>query len=173
MCMDEFTARLKKADDLAELHQRVGFTLWQLQTLEEVAAQYFVLSTQATNGMGEMAGNALLSKARKSTFGGTIAKMAKSGVLDEKLHSKLLEILDQRNWLVHRSLNDSYYALQDYVALLKLVTRIENIAREAMVLMKNIASLAEVFVKDRGISSMEIDRMTKELLDEWATSDAY
>jgi hypothetical protein len=61
--------QLEKANRLTEITQRIGFCLWQIQELEGVSAQYFVLLAQAKKGMGLTAGNALSEKAKKKTFG--------------------------------------------------------------------------------------------------------
>jgi hypothetical protein len=41
--METLNQQLQKADRLAAITQRIGFALWQIQGLEGVAAQYFVL----------------------------------------------------------------------------------------------------------------------------------
>lgn len=90
MCLDAIT-------------KQIGFTLWQLQELESAAAQYFVLITQAKRGMGLQAGNALVEKAQRKTFGKTICEISKAGLLAGDLESRLTKLLLERNWLVHSS----------------------------------------------------------------------
>ena len=65
--MKDLAHQLEKADRLAAITQRIGFALWQIQELEGVSAQYFVLVVQAKKGMGLAAGNALEEKAKKKT----------------------------------------------------------------------------------------------------------
>lgn len=66
--MNEFIQQLQKANRLTEITQRIGFALWQIQELEGVSAQYFVLLAQAIKGMGEAAGNVLIEKAKKNLW---------------------------------------------------------------------------------------------------------
>ena len=47
---------MQEAERLKIITQRIGFALWQIQELEGVSAQYFVIVTQAKKGMGEAAG---------------------------------------------------------------------------------------------------------------------
>lgn len=68
--MESFDQKIQKADRLDEISKRVGFALWQLQELEGVAVQYFVLLVQAKKGMGLAEGTALVEKAQSNTFGG-------------------------------------------------------------------------------------------------------
>ena len=44
------TIQIQKAERLAAITQKVGFTLWQLQELEGATAVYFVLVAQARRG---------------------------------------------------------------------------------------------------------------------------
>lgn len=100
--MDELQLKLERANRLAEISQRVGFAVWQLQELESASAQCFVLLAQATKGMGLEAGNNLLEKASKKTFGNTVRRMTKANLLSATLGTRFLNLLAERNWLVHR-----------------------------------------------------------------------
>ena len=70
--MSPIMHQLQLADRLSAITQKVGFALWQLQELEGVSAQYFVLLVQAEKGMGLNEANALIEKAQHKTFGATI-----------------------------------------------------------------------------------------------------
>ena len=50
--MEELNIQLEKANRLRESTQRIGFAIWQIQELEGVSAQYFVLTAQAQKGNG-------------------------------------------------------------------------------------------------------------------------
>ncbi len=76
--MDPFAYRLETADRLNLILNRMGFALWQLQELESVAANYFVLLVQAQKGMGLEAGNLLIEKAKKKTFGTTVRRLSEA-----------------------------------------------------------------------------------------------
>jgi hypothetical protein len=54
--VDPFSYRLEAADRLDLILNRIGFALWQIQELESVAANYFVLLVQAQKGTGLEAG---------------------------------------------------------------------------------------------------------------------
>lgn len=162
---------LQRTERLAAVTQQVGFALWQLQALEAGAAQYVVLLVQATQGMGRTAGEALVEKAQGRTFGTTLQQLAKAKLLDDDLAPRFSRLLGERNWLVHRSRADSRGAIESDGAAQKLLRRIEAIADEAEALMGAIRTLAERFVRERGVSIQDIDAATQQLLQQWQNAD--
>lgn len=169
--MELLSSRLERADRLAEITSRVGYALWQLQVLEGVLAQYFVLVAQATRGMGEEAGNALFEKASSGTFGSTIARLRKAGKLSDELAARLQMSLVDRNWLVHKSRATSGHAINNDGAFHELLERLDRIADEALSLLHEIGGQAEHFVISSGVSKATIDRLTDELLEKWIGED--
>lgn len=170
--MDYIANQLRKADRLSAITQRVGFALWQIQELEGVSAQYFALLTQARKGMGIVEGDALVEKAQAKTFGSTIHQIAKAGLLSSEIETRFTALLGERNWLVHRSRAGSRNAVHDDKAMMALVTRLDALADEATVLLKEIGNLTEHFVHQHGVSAQYIDEMSEQLLEQWHAVDA-
>jgi len=164
--------QIEIAERLAIVTQQVGFTLWQLQELEGVSAQYFVLLAQATRGMGLDAGNSLEAKAKKKTFGATLQEMKKANLLPNELQPRFEKLLSERNWLVHSSRADSRSAIHNDSSMQLLITRLDKMADESFYLLKAIGSLSEAYVAKHGVSKEYIDRKSKELLKEWQESEA-
>jgi len=169
--MEDLLAQLEKADRLNTITQRVGFALWQLQELEGVTAQYFALSSQAKKGMGLDAGNALLDKALKNTFGITIKQMSKAGILSAELQDRFDNLLSERNWLVHKSRADSRSAIHKREAMERVVKRIDAIAEESLFLLKKIDKMSDAHAKKHGLSEEYIAKTANEILKHWHTSD--
>jgi uncharacterized protein YutE (UPF0331/DUF86 family) len=169
--MNLLEQQLQKATRLNEITQKVGFALWQLQELELVAAQYFVLIAQAEKGMGFAAGNALVEKAQNKTFGSTVYRLTQSGLVSSELGLRLNSLLSERNWLVHKSRASSRNAIHCDIATEKLILRLTNIAEDALDILKAIGFLAEDYVKKHGISEDDINEAAKRLLAEWHASD--
>jgi hypothetical protein len=165
--------QIERAEHLADIMAQVGFALWQLQELEGCAAQYFVLLTQATQGMGRTPGEALVEQAQSKTFGATIRQLAKAGLLDDELSSRFNALLDERNWLVHRSKADSRDAVHNKDRARQFVHRLEAIGDETDALLKKIVGMAQRFVTERGVSTREIAQATRQLLQQWQSGDAY
>ncbi|MBL6749431.1 MAG: hypothetical protein ISP90_02870 [Nevskia sp.] len=158
-----------RADRLAAITQSIGFTLWQIQELEGCAAQYIVLLTQATPGMGTEAGLALIDKALSKTFGHTIHQLAKAGLLSEELERRFMALLNERNWLVHKSRGENRDAIHGDAAAQRLLDRLGAMECESKALLNQIGSLAEKHVLGAGITRRRIDELTGLLLERWHT----
>lgn len=170
--MNYLTNQLMKADRLAAVSQSVGFALWQLQELEGVTAQYFVLLTQAKKGMGLSEGSVLVEKALAKTFGATLNQVTKAGLVPPEIEERFKKLLAERNWLVHRSRADSRDAIHHDSALNALILRLNGIADEALSLLKYIAEETVSFGQKHGISTQYVDRVSKQMLEQWHTADA-
>jgi uncharacterized protein YutE (UPF0331/DUF86 family) len=162
---------LEKAERLNTVTQQVGFAVWQLQELEGCSAIYFVLLAQATQGMGSDAGEALVKKAQSKTFGATIKELVKADLLTPELAAEFARLLEERNWLVHRSRADSRGAIHGDGSVQQLLRRIDAIADDALVLLKKIGSLTARFTSEHGISQKYIDQESRRLQKEWAARD--
>lgn len=169
--MEDLSLRLEKADRLYSITQRIGFALWQIQELEGVTAQYFVLLVQAKKGMGLAAGNALDKKAKKETFGTNIRRVAKAGLLSSEIEKRFMKLLSERNWLVHYSRADSRSAIHNDSDMQKLIVRVDKMAEESTALLKEIGTLCEVHALKHGVTKKYIEKKAKELLDQWHASD--
>lgn len=145
----------------------MGFTLWQLQELEVVAAYVFVLLAKAERGMGEVAGNVLLDKAMGDTFGGTFRKVKKAGILPDEIEARFEHVLAERNWLVHRSRETSGRVIDSDADTASVVQRINDIETEGMELMRELKGVAERHVEAHGVAQSEIDAEARNLVDRW------
>lgn len=170
--MFNLETQLEKANRLSAITQKVGFALWQLQELEGVCATYYVLVEEAEFGMGEEAGNALEQKTKKNTFGTTIHKLTKAGLLSEEVEIRFKKLLSERNWLVHSSRASSRSAIHADSNMVFLLERLENISKEALSLLKHVGSKIEGYVKKHGITEQYIEKKSKEILEQWHSTDA-
>jgi hypothetical protein len=165
--MDNLEDMIVRADRLTAITQRVGYALWQLQQLEGVTAQYFVLVVEAKRGMGVEAGEALTEKALAKTFGATVGQLTKAKRLTEPVELRFRALLAERNWLVHSSQPSSRRAVYEDAACATLIARLDRIADEAHALIRVIGSEAELFFKKHGVPGAEVDRLTAETLKRW------
>ena len=170
--MEFFDQQIQKINRLDAIIKKIGFALWQIQELEGVAAQYFVLLAQAKKGMGLAEGNALVEKAQSKTLGATIKKITKAGLLSSELETRFDNLLSERNWLVHRSRASSRGAAHHDADASKLILRLDAIAEESLDLMTEIRKLVESHVLQHGVSMEHIGEKAKDLLKQWHSSDA-
>lgn len=170
--MNTLHNEMLKANRLEAITQRVGFALWQLQELEGTTAQYYVLVVHAKPGMGVAAGQELLDKALCKTFGSTITQLVKAEQLLQTVEARFKALLAERNWLVHSSRSSSCDAVHNDQACNRLIERLNAIAEEARLLLKEVGAQAEAFVKSHGISTKNIDQLAEQALKRWHGEDA-
>lgn len=155
------------ANRLKAIAEKVGFTLWQLQELEGVLAQYYVLIAQAEKGMGMEAGQVLTEKALSKTFGSTITNLNKEKLLPIEFEERFKALLLERNWLVHNSKASSRSAVYDDLVCQKFLDRLDLIADETLSLIKTVGKLVETYVISHNVSLEFINEMAAKILKEW------
>ena len=170
--MNDFSERLARANRLQVLMQQVGFALWQLQELEGVAAQYYVLVALAKRGMGTAEGNVLLEDAQSKTFGATISKLVKENHLPGNIEPRFQALLKERNWLVHSSRSTNRDAIRNGIAYSKLLKRLEAIAEEAGVLVKAVGEESNKRARNLCLSAERQRFLAAEILKGWHGGNA-
>ncbi|HMY50825.1 MAG TPA: hypothetical protein PLN96_03025 [Zoogloea sp.] len=165
--MIDLEMQLRRADRLDAITKSLGFALWQLQALEETTANYYVLVALATRGMGIEAGRKLDDSVKGNTFGKTIHALRDSGKMPSKIEQRFLALLKERNWLVHKSRATNRGAVHDNQACDSLLVRLDQLAEEARLLLREIGKASEKFVVQSGVPIEEVDRLTHEILNSW------
>jgi hypothetical protein len=159
--------KLIQAERLNQIAQKVGFAIWQIQELENAAAQFYVLVALAQSGMGEEAGNALVDQAQSKTFGSTVNKLVKGNHLPEGLKERFTRFLSERNWLVHNSKANSRNAIHHQHHFEELIKQLELIADEALALLSTLPALSEEFLISNGVDTSEVQAIARKKLKEW------
>lgn len=164
--MDDY----ENAARLSVISSRIGFAIWQLQELEGVAATYLVLRTKLTKGMRMEEANAFVEDAKKEVFGTTLRELNKAGLFEPQLQARFSALLDERNWLVHRSRASSRSAVYSDDPFRLLVQRVDGIASEALALLREIHQLTWAFLKEQGISEEKIREYATKTVAQWKAS---
>ncbi|NBQ68670.1 MAG: hypothetical protein EBU46_07510 [Nitrosomonadaceae bacterium] len=161
---------LLKAKRLEHIAQRIGFALWQIQELEGVAAQFFVLVAKAEVGMGQEKANALVEEAQNKTFGATVNKLIKGNHLPSELNARFSALLLERNWLVHNSRASSRSAIYHQPDYEQLITKVDSIADESLSLLKELSKQSEIYLLKIGITTEKLQSITEQTLQQWHAS---
>lgn len=143
---------LAMAERLDTIAKRIGFTLWQLQKLEGGAAKYYVLIAKASPGMGIDSGQELVDGVLSKPFGITVKGLEKSGKVPSELMARFQKLLEERNWLVHKSRGTSSSAVHDEAAFVQLIQRVDAIENEVLALLKEIPKQMGAFLLSQGFS---------------------
>lgn len=84
---------------------------------------------------------------------------------NESFYKELLELLADRNWLVHRSFHD----LERAEDMSESMKRFESIAERSVMLTKQLSSHLLERCAAKGMESSEVEARTEEVVGRWAT----
>ena len=151
MCNDR---RQISGEELQVFFKLIGSGIWYLQHVEDVLSAYITVKAEIKERGGTTAENAhrLLSKHRRNTLGTSI-RIAKDR---QVLHPELLAMLEtfkvERDWLVHRSMDENGDDLYLNSDRSKLLRRLSKFSEDARRLQGLIAQELEDFVVSKGVS---------------------
>jgi uncharacterized protein YutE (UPF0331/DUF86 family) len=164
---DSFESLLARAGLQSALISHVGYAFWQLSECEDAVAHFVTLRLKASRGMGRENGEALLAQTQRRTFGSLLKELQEKHILEQSLEAPLLALLEERNWLVHRSKRESRGVLFRSADFDRLVKRIDAIAEEASSLQLLVGRALEDFVVSCGVDPAFIDQEAARLARSW------
>ena len=164
---DPFEIKLEKAQILEQLLARVGYAVWQCAECEYTLATLVVVHLRSARGVGEDAGQKLLAAAERRTFGQALAELRKAGVLPAEVEQRALDLLAERNWVVHRAKRDHRGVLNRASELDKLVQRLDRVGEEALQVNKSLAAELEEFVVRSGVDRSHVDEEAAKVAAAW------
>jgi hypothetical protein len=147
-------------NELPVFFSLVGQGIWYLQHVEHALNTFLTVKgdIKEIRSVSEEEGEKILSKHRRNTLGTSMRIAKEKGVLSKELMSALNVFKEERDWLVHRSMNengDDLYLNKDRQALFE---RLEEFAEQAKGLQKMIAKELEDYVVGKGVSREWIQR---------------
>jgi hypothetical protein len=127
----------------------MGQTLLNIQVLEECLSVSITLKADAghPHKIPIAEANELLKKRRALTLGKAIKEALKRELYEDRLQEALSTFLQERNWLVHKSIDDIYTP----TGRPKLFQRIQTIAIEAHRLQRMIEDDLIAFSEGHGM----------------------
>lgn len=152
---------------LEPLMQAVGFTLWQLQELENTTSSYVAVRVREAKGIGIERGQALSAEVEKLPLGKLLAELTKAKVIGTELSSELREVLEERNWLVHRARRETRGVLSDEALFSEVMTRLDHLAEHSLQLTKRLGNEVEEYVVRSGVSRDFISGEAERLARAW------
>lgn len=170
--LEELIKQYDASERLQFVAVRIGLALWYSQDLEVLSAKCFAVMTKPTKGVGVGATQALLREAQSKPFGSLIDRMAKAGFLAPSLKSRFDALREERNWLVHRSHEDSRSAVHTDQAMRKLVVRLDAMVEEALALLKELEKLTMAHMVKAGVSRERIMEIAEKQLAAWRSGNA-
>lgn len=162
---------IEEASRLMALMQRVGYAVWQLQELEETSRVYVLIRLRETRGIGEERARQIEQRIERRTFGRLLRELAGAGVLPPDLAGELGEMLEERNWLVHRARRDSRGILSQPELYAVISQRLDEAAERALQLLRRLAAEVERFVLKSGVNPAALQAEADRRAREWGLLD--
>lgn len=162
--------RVEQAAMLDAVARKIGLVVWDLQDLEWMLAQYAVMIRPGVRGMGMEAAAPVLEKAGKRTFGTLLRELVESKHLQPALSTRLVAIVDERNWIVHRSRRENRGIIHSRERCAGLLDRLQRAHDESADLRRHVVDLMERHAAASGVQQTLLDRETERLLKEWGFS---
>lgn len=147
-------------DELSLFFSLIGQGIWYLQHVENALNTFLTVKgdIKEIRSVSKDEGEKMLSKHRRNTLGTSMRIAKEKNVLGEELMSALNTFKEERDWLVHRSMNgngDDLYLNKDRQALFE---RLDEFVEQARGLQKMIAKELEDYVVGKGVSREWIRR---------------
>lgn len=140
-------------DELFVFFTAIGKGIWMLQSVEDALHVYVVLKTRMKRPgcIMEAEAEVQLAKQRALTLGRSLGIAEKSDVLSPELHAELKDFKEERDWLVHRSIQDrdDLYVDEKRAAMIK---RIMEFSGWALNLQKKVCEELETYGASLGVS---------------------
>ena len=152
----------------------IGEGIWYLQHVENALATCLTVKGEIKEIGSVSAEQAerILSKHRKNTLGTSLRLAEEKGILSDDLMLALRAFKEERDWLVHRSLNDNGDDLYLDSARRAVIERLEKFGEQARQLQRLVAQELENFVVSKGASKQWIYRRAIDDIDTKRGSNA-
>ncbi|MDX1950190.1 MAG: hypothetical protein SFT90_06805 [Rickettsiales bacterium] len=143
------------------LFTMMGQALLNIQVMEECLSMSITLKADVGHpkNVSKNEADELLKKRRSLTLGKAITEAKKHNIYQGELQDALKAFLDDRNWLVHKSIDD-FYAPTGKDLLLK---RLANIANDAHKLQREIEDDLIKFSESNGLDMSKVKQYISQL----------
>jgi hypothetical protein len=156
-------------NEVLELYETLGYSLWMLQSLELSLSHYLVLAHKISTDTAVAQVKQIFEQTSTKTLGSLLSDLKKyNDLFFEKIIKKLENVLEDRNWLVHKvyAVNQSDM-FSEYKAS-NSILKIRKIGDDAIELSKFISKNTDEVITNKGFYTIqELDRRTKEIMDSW------
>jgi hypothetical protein len=151
-------------DELNAVYQAVGQGVWRLQYLEDALSKYLTLriDLKVPGRIAPDAARLALQKRTKGTLGASLKAAREGGLLDAALESRLATFTDERNWLVHRSVDTSAESIYQEYGLVVFLERVLAFRDEAISLQKLFTEFIAEFAASHGIDTELAEQLARE-----------
>jgi len=160
------TDRLTMEAEHRQFFYAAGKAIWYAQFLEDAICTFVTMVRHLDSKISREDAYAYLDATRKRTLG-QIRKQAEDlNIVPANLRERHLDFVDERNWLIHRAVNENLEDLLDSGRRPRLIARVERIEIEAKLLTKEMSKALFDLGKGIGWSDEAAEEMAREKIDE-------
>lgn len=124
-------------EKLYEIHAAIGSAVWHLQFLEDVLVTYVTMRLKLKRPVTlEQAQAVLADERRRKTLGALLGEAKAAALVEGNLAEAFQVLLEERNWLVHRSIHECNDELRKQEAMEALLFRLRTLTDRAIHLKK-------------------------------------
>ena len=143
--------RFEQAAMLDAVAGQIGHVVWALQHLEWMLSRYAVMVQPQIRGIGLTAAAPILAKAEKKTFGASLRGLVGAKHIEGELATRLAAIVEERNWIVHRSRDDNRGIINSRQRCAALLDRLERANAECADLQHEVLGLMTGLAEKTGV----------------------
>lgn len=136
--------------DLEEIYTSIGKAVWHLQFLEDVLVTYVAMRLRIKQPTTLEAGIQLLARERSKTLGTLFRDAQAGGLVAGDVEKAFRLLVDERNWLIHRSMHECNDALHRASERDAFLSRLSDLTDEAIRLKKLLYADATRWLADQG-----------------------
>lgn len=142
-------------EDVNYLFLLLGKAVWYLQHLEGVMTTFNafkILQRERDKGIKitKKTAHHILKKQERQTLGPLIKKAKKEKTIPRNLMDRFDNLLDERNWIIHKCVIDENLALRNVKTKNKLFRRIDSFVEESQNLKHEIYNLMKSWYVENG-----------------------
>lgn len=154
----------KDRQGMVALYCLMGEALCMIQHLEDALSHSLALKQSAKypNNMLRDESNKALEKYRRYTLGQAVSLAKKHGLYHDKLQDVINDLLIERNWLIHKCIDDLYNSARKE----GLFHRIKNISSNAVIIKHDIEVDLVAFSELRGMDMSRVRAAIKQYYDD-------
>jgi hypothetical protein len=132
----------------------VGESVCAVQHVEDALSHSIVIKKIKPQLRSEA--DKLLKKHRSYTLGQAIKIAKKESLFPESLQQELIEFLEERNWLIHKSIAQGRDDWDSNISREKLISRIKTITTQTQKLQQLIEEDLIVYSEDNGVDMTRV-----------------
>ena len=149
-------------EELHEAYAAIGAAIWHLQFLEDVLVTYVTMRLRLEPEAPANQADRVLAAERRRTLGSLLTAATDGGLLVGDIADGFRLLLDERNWLVHRSMLEVSDRLYSPDVREPFLVRVRTLADRAIELKKALFADASAWCATQGVDLKRVDELAFE-----------